>query len=105
MGLALIYLIITGIISPHREEDKTYLGDGETRGGLPPADSAQARLVLHDAVRDSHLPAQGGQEHDQLQQNKLLSALRGLKLCWKNKIQLCVKFVILISGEKVQDII
>ena len=49
----------------------TYLGDGETRGGLPPADSAEARLVLDDAVRDSHLPAESGEEHDQLQQNKL----------------------------------
>ena len=83
--MALIYSIIT--FAPEGPEDNHYLSDGETGGSLPPADSAEARLVLDDAVRDSHLPAESGQEHDQLQQNRLLSALRGLKLCWKNKIQ------------------
>merc|ERR1719174_1372740 len=49
------------------------LSDGQARGGLPPADSAEARLVLDDAVRDSHLPAESGQEHDQLDRVDIVS--------------------------------
>ena len=43
-----------------------YLGDGETRDGLPAGDTAETSLVLDDAVRDSHLAAQGGEEEHQL---------------------------------------
>ena len=43
-----------------------YLGDSKTGGGLPSADSAETRLVLDNAVWDSHLSAQSWQEHNQL---------------------------------------
>merc|ERR1719430_894839 len=42
------------------------VGDGDARGGLAPAHSAKPGLVLDDAVRHSHLSAEGGQKHDQL---------------------------------------
>ena len=45
----------------------SYRGDGEAGGGLPPAHAAQPGLVLDDAVGDTHLPAERGQEHHQLE--------------------------------------
>ena len=45
---------------------ETYRGDGETGGSLPSADSSKTRLVLDNAVWDSHLPAQSWEEHNQL---------------------------------------
>ena len=74
MGLALIYSIIT--FAPEGPEDNHYLSDGETGGGLPPADSAKARLILDDAVGDSHLPAESREEHHQLQQTSIISCTR-----------------------------
>ena len=49
-----------------RSNSLTYLGDSKTRGSLPSANSSKPRLVLHNAVWDSHLTAEGGQEHDHL---------------------------------------
>lgn len=62
MGLALICLIIMEIF----RYPNIYLGDGKAGSGLPPADASKTRLVLDNAVRDSHLAAQGRQEHNQL---------------------------------------
>ena len=45
----------------------SYRGDGEAGGGLPPAHAAQPGLVLDDAVGDTHLAAERGQEHHQLE--------------------------------------
>ena len=45
----------------------TYSSDGKAGGGLPSAHSSQPGLVLDNAVGDAHLPAQGGQEHHQLE--------------------------------------
>ena len=44
----------------------TYLSDSNARGSLPSANSSKPRLVLDNAVWDSHLAAKGGQEHDHL---------------------------------------
>ena len=46
--------------------DPSYLGYSKTAGGLPPANSSEPGLVLYDAVRDAHLTAQCGEEHNQL---------------------------------------
>merc|ERR1719427_223990 len=43
-----------------------YVGDGNAGGGLASAHSAKPGLVLDNAVGDSHLPAEGWQEHDKL---------------------------------------
>ena len=45
---------------------KTYVGDGDARGGLPASDASKASLVLDDAVWNSHLAAKCGQEKNQL---------------------------------------
>ena len=66
MGLALIYSII--MLKFNFSTD--YLGDGEAGGGLPSADAAKTRLVLDNAVWDSHLSAEGRQEHHQLQKSQ-----------------------------------
>merc|ERR1712080_585817 len=42
------------------------VSDGHAGGGLPPTDTSQPRFVLHNAVGDAHLPAEGWQEHDKL---------------------------------------
>merc|ERR1719452_440252 len=42
------------------------LCDGQARGGLPSAHSSEPGLVLDNAVWDSHLTAEGGEEHDHL---------------------------------------
>ena len=44
----------------------THVGDGQARAGLPPGDAAEAGLVLHDAVGNAHLAAEGGQEENEL---------------------------------------
>ena len=46
--------------------DDNYLGDSEAGSSLPSADTSETRLVLDNAVGNSHLAAQSGQEHDQL---------------------------------------
>jgi hypothetical protein len=42
----------------------TYIGDGQATCSLPANNTANTSLVLHDAIGDTHLPAQGGQEQD-----------------------------------------
>lgn len=42
------------------------LGQGQHGGGLLVHNRAQARLALDDRIGDTHLAAQGGQEHHQL---------------------------------------
>ena len=46
--------------------DNNYLGDSEAGSCLPSADAAETRLVLDNAIGNSHLAAQSGQEHNQL---------------------------------------
>lgn len=45
----------------------SYVGNGEACGGLAPADTSKTGLVLHDAVGDAHLAAQGGKEQHKLE--------------------------------------
>merc|ERR1719219_1621563 len=42
------------------------LSDSEASGSLPPADTSQPGLILHNAIRNSHLATQGGEEHHHL---------------------------------------
>ena len=44
----------------------TYLSDSNARGSLPSANSSKPRLVLDNAVWDSHLTAESGEEHNHL---------------------------------------
>ena len=46
--------------------DNEYLGDGEAGSSLPSADASETRLVLDNAIGNSHLAAQSGEEHNQL---------------------------------------
>ena len=100
MGLALICLIIMEIF----RYPNIYLGDGKAGSGLPPADASKTRLVLDNAVRDSHLAAQGRQEHNQLKlkriDNRFIAdqvIIRGCQGCHPQANK--------PSGEKVQSII
>jgi len=43
-----------------------YLSEGDTGAGLATDQTTETGLVLDDAIRDSHLAAQGRQENDQL---------------------------------------
>merc|ERR1719290_741441 len=45
---------------------RVHVGDRDARGGLASAHSTQPGLVLDNAVWNSHLPAEGWQEHHQL---------------------------------------
>ena len=45
-----------------------YLSEGDTGAGLATDQTTETGLVLDDAIRDSHLAAQGRQENDQLKQ-------------------------------------
>jgi len=42
------------------------VSDGQTGASLPASDAAETSLVLDDAIRDSHLAAQGGEEENEL---------------------------------------
>ena len=83
-----------------------YLGDGKAGSGLPPADASKTRLVLDNAVGDSHLAAQGGQEHNQLK----LKRFSYIKRFIADQIMIrgcqgCHPQAKKPSGEKVQSII
>ena len=56
------------------ESDTTYVGDGDAGGGLAAADAPEPGLVLDDAVGDAHLPAEGREEHHQLEGDGLVPA-------------------------------
>ena len=74
MGLALICLIIMKICKEIGDDE--YLGDSEAGSSLPSADASETRLVLDNAIGNSHLAAQSGQEHNQLKIQKLNICVR-----------------------------
>jgi hypothetical protein len=44
----------------------TYIGDGQATCSLSANNTSNTCLVLHNAIGDTHLPAQGRQEQDEL---------------------------------------